>query len=121
MKYLREWIFVTFVAFVMIGALTFTYHFGVQAHDDRQQAQQSQISFVQKEQAIQNDQTQSIMEAVHSSCEGNVRDWETFQRVIEAATNPPSQAGRALTPEQLAALSAYRQGLIDSVGPKPSC
>lgn len=58
---------------------------------------------------------------IKRNCVSVVREWDTFQHLIEHATHPASLAGRTQTPEQRKALDAYQQDLIDSVGPRPDC
>jgi hypothetical protein len=113
-KFLREWIIVTVVAFVLIGSISLTYSFGVQAHDDRVRAQQDRLS-------AQQDRLNILSEQTKQGCARDIRIWNTFQNVIAAATNPPSRAGQTLTAEQVAALQAYRAALVKSVGPEPTC
>ena len=67
-------------------------------------------------------QTAAVQSAdIHANCLEGVRDWMTFERVIDAAFRPPSQAGKPLTADQIAALAAYRMSLAASIGPRPVC
>lgn len=56
-----------------------------------------------------------------TGCQLDLKFWNTFQRVIGAATHPPSLAGDTPDLTKVAAFATYRQSLIDSVGDKPAC
>lgn len=131
-KFLREWFVVTLIVLTIAVCVGLTYRVGAQsATRARNQAtveQQDKIELVTKIQAVQQANLNSKQAEIDhvllqnaALCQQNVNTWNTFQRVIQAATNPPSQAGRTLTPEQLLALKAYRESLLGSVGEKPVC
>lgn len=62
------------------------------------------------------------LEAVNlRSCHSDIRAWTAINRVVDAAFNPPSQAGRKLTPQQQTALKGYRDDLAAANGAKPHC
>lgn len=54
-------------------------------------------------------------------CGSTQHSWDAIDRVVQAATNPPSKAGQVLTPAQIRALAAYRAQLRNANGPRPSC
>lgn len=54
-------------------------------------------------------------------CRADQRQWGAWQRVIVAATHPPSRTGTKLTPAQVVAVNEYKTGLATAVGPKRSC
>lgn len=116
MEISRRWIqvlSVIIVAVCIFGAV----HFSQQAATEKQRRKGDQIA---AELRTQNATLLQAQTDVRLGCQRDLKVWNTFQRLIIAATHPPSLAGEQPTP-QLTALSVYRQGLIDSVGDKPVC
>lgn len=56
-----------------------------------------------------------------TNCHATQHSWDAIDRIVQAATNPPSRAGQALTPQQQTALAGYRKTLEDANGARPSC
>lgn len=111
-KFVRVWLALLVVVVVLGGGLGLAYHFGSQSKNVTSQQQQiTALTNVERNQS-------ALLGAV---CTQGQNTWNTFQRVIAATANPPSQAGHQLTAAQLAALAKYREGLISSVGPEPKC
>jgi hypothetical protein len=55
------------------------------------------------------------------NCHATRNSWDAIDRIVEAATNPPSRRGAPLTPEQKHAVAAYRSDLIAANGARPHC
>lgn len=54
-------------------------------------------------------------------CRQGQHSWTAIDRVVTAATHPPSRAGQPLTHEQKVALARYRVSLATANGSRPSC
>lgn len=113
----NKWLTVLLVAVASI-AFYFAVHFADQAHlESVQHKQDRQTAQLQAQNAaLKQEQTD-----VKALCSSQQATWDTFGRVIAAATNPPSRAGTELTTEQQAAVAVYKQSLTDSIGKRPVC
>lgn len=55
------------------------------------------------------------------NCNATQRNWNALDRVIAAATHPPSRTGTTISPDQRRALDRYSGVLRDALGERPSC
>lgn len=117
MQFQNKWLTFILVAVASV-AFYFAVHFADQAHLEKVQHGQDKqnAQLVAQNAALKQEQTD-----VKALCGSQQATWDTFSRVISAATNPPSRAGTTITPEQVAALAAYSQSLSDSIGKRPVC
>lgn len=107
---------VTVIAAVLVAVFFYlAIHYAQTAASAKQQRKTGQIvAKVRQQNAVLKQQQADI----ESECRSDLRTYNAFQKIITAATKPPSRAGTTLTPEQIAALASYKTVLTDAVGPK---
>lgn len=115
MKITSKMITTTVAAVLIAVFFYFAIHYAEEAATSKQQHRTDQVVAQLKQQNAALKQQQAD---IVSGCRSDLRTYNTFQKIIDAAFKPPSRAGTVLTPEQVAAIASYRTSLTDAVGPK---
>lgn len=115
-------VFTSMITVFVVVVLFFTAALVVAVSNDHRDARR--VAAVNRKQVEEKAATLARIAAAQAKsllvvCQDDQKNWNTWQRVIDATENPPSLAGKRIDPVQRRALRDYGEHLRKSVGKQP--